>query len=97
MRQVEYPNRFVAVTVLGVMFIPTYLVFAIFLMVLSALSTRMTGRRTPPNAEMRIAALDWPLLHWARSMVSVHVRRLFAGSLLRTTPLWTFYLRLNGV
>ena len=28
------------------------------LMVLSALSTRMTGWRTPPNAEMRIAALD---------------------------------------
>jgi acetyltransferase-like isoleucine patch superfamily enzyme len=29
-------------------------------------------------------------------MVSVHVVRLFAGSLFRATPLWTFYLRLNG-
>jgi acetyltransferase-like isoleucine patch superfamily enzyme len=29
-------------------------------------------------------------------MVSVHVVRLFAGSVLRSTPLWTFYLRLNG-
>ena len=94
--RLDYHNRFVAVTVLSIMFIPTHVVFAVFLMVLSALSTRVNGWRTPPNAEMRIAALEWPLLRWARYMVSVHVVRLFAGSLLRATPLWMFYLRLNG-
>ena len=94
--RLDYPNRFVMVTVLSVMFIPAYVVFAFWLMVLSALSTKLTGWRTPPNMEMRIAALEWPLLNWARYMVSVHLVRLFAGSLLRATPLWTMYLRLNG-
>ena len=45
---------------------------------------------------MSIKALEWPLLNWVRYMVSVHVVRLFAGSVFRATPLWTFYLRLNG-
>jgi acetyltransferase-like isoleucine patch superfamily enzyme len=65
-------------------------------MVFSALSTRWLGWRTPENAEMSIKALEWPLLHWVRYMVSVHVVRLFAGSVFRATPVWTFYLRLNG-
>ena len=94
--RVDYPNRFVAASVLGIMFIPTYVAFAVYLMILSAVSTRLTGWRTPPNMDMRIAALEWPVLGWARYMVSIHIVRLFAGSLLRATPLWTFYLRLNG-
>ncbi len=40
-------------------------------------------------------ALEWPLLYWVRYMVSVHVVRLFAGSVFRAMPLWTFYLRLR--
>jgi acetyltransferase-like isoleucine patch superfamily enzyme len=70
--------------------------FAVSLMVLSALSTRWLGWRTPANGEMPINALEWPLLCWVRYMVSVHIVRLFAGSVFRATPLWTFYLRLNG-
>ena len=84
--RLDYPNRFVVVTVLSIMSIPTCVVFAVFLMVLLALSTRVTGWRTLPNAEMRIAALEWLLLRWAHYMVSVHIVRLFAGSLLRATP-----------
>ena len=94
--RIDYPNRLVAVSVLAIMFIPTYVAFAVYLMVLSAVSTKLTGWRTPANREMRIAALEWPVLAWARYMVSIHFVRLFAGSLLRATPLWTFYLRLNG-
>lgn len=94
--QIGYPHNVVRTVVLSMAFVPTYLIFAICLMVLSALSTRLTGWRTPANAEMVIAELGWPLMNWARYMISVHVVRLFAGSVLRATPLWTFYLRLNG-
>jgi len=94
--QIAYPHSVVRTVALSMAFVPTYLIFAIVLMVLSAVSTRLTGWRTPANAEMVIAELGWPLMNWARYMVSVHVVRLFAGSVLRATPLWTFYLRLNG-
>jgi len=91
-----YPVEFVRVAVLSMVFVPTYLIFAFCLMVFSALSTAVTGWRTPPDAQMEIARLQWPLLNWARYMISVHVVRLFAGAVFRATPLWTLYLRLNG-
>lgn len=84
------------VLVLALTFVPAYLAFAAALMFLSALATRMLGWRTPPNAEMSIAEIGWPLLHWARYAAVHHVVRVFAGSVLRSTPLWTLYLRLNG-
>jgi acetyltransferase-like isoleucine patch superfamily enzyme len=92
----SYPFMLMRIVVVSMAFIPAYGLFAFSLMVLSALSTRWLGWRTPANAEMPIKGLDWPLLCWVRYMVSVHVVRLFAGSLFRATPLWTFYLRLNG-
>jgi acetyltransferase-like isoleucine patch superfamily enzyme len=91
-----YPNRLYAIIVLAIAFVPTYVLFAFFLMVLSALATLVTGWRTPRDAEMPIASLSWPLMNWARYMVSIHVVRLFAGAIFRATPLWTLYLRLNG-
>jgi acetyltransferase-like isoleucine patch superfamily enzyme len=91
-----YPFVLVRIVVLSMVFVPAYGLFAFSLMVLSALSTRWLGWRTPVNVEMPIKALEWPLLRWVRYMVSVHVVRLFAGSVFRATPLWTFYLRLNG-
>jgi acetyltransferase-like isoleucine patch superfamily enzyme len=81
---------------LALSFVPAYLVFALGLMVLSALSTRALGWRTPPAVEMPIAEIGWPLLRWARYAAINHVVRVFAGSFLRSTPLWTMYLRLNG-
>jgi acetyltransferase-like isoleucine patch superfamily enzyme len=91
-----YPYVLVRIIVLGMAFVPAYGLFAVSLMVLSALSTRWLGWQTPARTEMRITALEWPLLNWVRYMVSVHIVRLFAGSVFRATPLWTFYLRLNG-
>lgn len=76
--------------------VPCYVVFAFCLMVLSALSMRVVGWRTPANAAMRIADFPPPLLVWARYLASAHVVRLFAGTLFRATPLWTLYHRLNG-
>jgi acetyltransferase-like isoleucine patch superfamily enzyme len=92
----EYRYLLVRIVVLSMAFVPAYGLFALCLMVLNALAMRWLGWRTPANREMRIADFEWPLLDWVRYMVSVHVVRLFAGTAFRSTPLWTFYLRLNG-
>jgi hypothetical protein len=76
--------------------VPSYVLFALSLMALSALATRITGWRTPADAEMRIADMEWPLLNWMRCMVSTHLVRLFAGTLFRGSPIWTAYLRMAG-
>jgi acetyltransferase-like isoleucine patch superfamily enzyme len=65
-------------------------------MVVSPLAMRLLRWFTPPNDEMRIADLEWKLLRWVRYVASIHVARLFAGTLFRGTPLWTMHLRLNG-
>jgi acetyltransferase-like isoleucine patch superfamily enzyme len=88
--------RWLHVLLLGMSFIPAYLLFAIFLMVLSALAMRLLDWRPPRRADMRIADLEWPLLDWIRYSVANHLVRVFAGSVLRTTPLWSWYMRLNG-
>jgi acetyltransferase-like isoleucine patch superfamily enzyme len=84
------------VVLLAMWLIPAYLLFALCLMAWSALAMRLLHWRTPPHAEMRIADLEWSLLHWGRYLASAHVVRLLAGTLFRATPLWTCYHRLNG-
>jgi hypothetical protein len=76
--------------------VPSYALFALTLMPLSAVAMRLLGWRTLPNMQMRIVDLEWPLLDWVRFMVSIHVVRFFAGSLFRGSPVWTAYLRLAG-
>jgi acetyltransferase-like isoleucine patch superfamily enzyme len=82
--------------VLGLAVVPSYLAFALALMPVSALACRMLGWRSPDAVEMSIAEMGWPLLGWVRYMVAIHVVRVFAGQLLRGTPVWTAYLRLSG-
>jgi acetyltransferase-like isoleucine patch superfamily enzyme len=84
------------VAALAMAAVPAYVLFALCLMTVSAASTRLTGARTPPNAEMRIADMEWRLLQWVRYMAASHVVRLFAGPIFRGTPFWTAYLRMNG-
>lgn len=90
------PANWIRIVLLSMSLVPAYLLFVITLMVLSAVSVHLLGWRTPANAEMRIADLEWPVLRWARYAMSTHLVRVFAGTLLRATPLWTFYHRLNG-
>jgi hypothetical protein len=85
--------RLVAISIL---IVPSYLLFTLALMPVSALTTRVTGWRTPANVELRIADMDWPLLDWARAMVATQLVRVFSGTLFRGTPIWTWYLRLAG-
>jgi acetyltransferase-like isoleucine patch superfamily enzyme len=75
---------------------PSYLLFALCLMVISPLTLRLLRWHTPPDAEMRIADLDWALLRWVRYGASIHLARVIAGTWVRGTPLWTSHLRLSG-
>jgi acetyltransferase-like isoleucine patch superfamily enzyme len=76
--------------------VPAYLVFALALVALSALSTRVFGWRTPAEGAWKIRDLEWPLLNWSRYMISTHVVRVLVGTFFRSSPLWTWYLRWNG-
>jgi acetyltransferase-like isoleucine patch superfamily enzyme len=80
----------------SVALVPCYVAFALALIVVSPLATRLTGARTAPNLELRIADMDWRLMQWARYMVAIHIVRVFAGTLFRGSPIWTAYLRWNG-
>jgi len=75
---------------------PSYALFILTLMPVSAIVTRALGWRTPAGAEMRIADMEWPLLRWVRYMASIHMVRVAAGQFVRGTPVWTSYLRLSG-
>ncbi|MGE0450794.1 MAG: hypothetical protein AB7Q29_14570 [Vicinamibacterales bacterium] len=75
---------------------PAYALFALCLMLVSSASTRVTGARSPDRADMRIADMSWPMLRWARYMAACYVVRLFAGVLVRGTPIWSWYMRMNG-
>lgn len=81
---------------LGAATVPAYLIFAHLLMLFSALACRLLGWRPKPDREMRIAEWGWPLIDWARYSVVSHVVRLLAGTALRATPMWVWYLRLDG-
>ena len=92
----DAPGSLVRLLVFSLLVAPSYVLFALMLMVLSAASTRLTGWRSPARSEMPIAELDWALLDWVRYMVAIHIVRFFAGTLFRGSPIWTTYLRLNG-
>jgi acetyltransferase-like isoleucine patch superfamily enzyme len=81
---------------ISVVAVPSYAMFALLLMFVSAVTARTLSWHTPPDEHMRIADLGWPLLQWARSMVAIHIVRFFAGALFRGSPVWTAYLRLAG-
>ncbi|MGE0703167.1 MAG: DapH/DapD/GlmU-related protein [Vicinamibacterales bacterium] len=74
----------------------SYGLFALCLMPASALMCRLTGARTPHDTDLRLADMPWPMMRWARYVVSIHIVRIFSGTLFRSSPIWTWYLRLNG-
>lgn len=82
--------------VFSVAIVPCYVLFAIVLLVIAPLLIRLAGWHTPNDAEMRIADVSWPLLKWVRYVAANHIVRIFAGTLFRSSPLWTLHLRLAG-
>jgi acetyltransferase-like isoleucine patch superfamily enzyme len=93
---VTVPGSGVRLAAFSAAIVPSYVLFAFCLMAVSPLAARMLGWKTPVNAEMRIADLEWPLLGWVRYGASIHLVRVLAGLLFRGTPIWTAYLRLSG-
>lgn len=84
------------IVIFGVLAPFSFALFAFCLMPVSAAATKLTGARTPDETELTIAEMGWPIMRWARYMVSIHIVRVFAGTLYRSSPVWTWYLRLNG-
>lgn len=81
---------------LAIIAVPSYLLFALGVMFYSALLTRLLGWRTHPDLQERLADFEWPLLDWGRYLISIHVTRMFAGGVFRSTPVWVQYMRWNG-
>jgi acetyltransferase-like isoleucine patch superfamily enzyme len=77
-------------------FIPSYIIFALALVVVSPLIIGVVGWRTPAHAEMQIADVDWPLLNFVRYAAANHLVRVLAGTFFHGSPVWTTHLRLAG-
>jgi acetyltransferase-like isoleucine patch superfamily enzyme len=90
------PLPLVRPVILAMSLVPAYLSFAVTLVALSALAMHVFGWRTPPAGAWRLADLEWPLLNWSRYMISTHVVRVLVGTFFRSSPLWTWYMKLNG-
>jgi acetyltransferase-like isoleucine patch superfamily enzyme len=89
-------DRMVRMVVVSVLLVPSYIAFALYLMLASAMANRLTRAQTPADATMRLSDMSWPLMRWARYMAASHVVRVLAGTVFRGSPIWTAYLRLNG-
>ena len=76
--------------------VPAYVLFALLLTVVSPAATWLTGARTPDGLTLRVADLPRPVLRWAEYVAAIHVVRVCAGTLFRGSPVWSFYLWLNG-
>ena len=76
--------------------VPLYLLGALLLMICTAGATRLLGWRTADGLEEPLMEGSWAVLTWARYLVTIHVVRVFAGPAYRSTPAWSWYLRLNG-
>jgi acetyltransferase-like isoleucine patch superfamily enzyme len=95
--QARWPiNDGLRVLLLSLAVVPLYLLFAALLVVMSALATRVLGWRTPAGITARLADFEWPVLTWGRYLMTIHVVRVFAGPAFRSSPIWSWYLRLNG-
>lgn len=75
---------------------PGLAAFGLLLLACSALACRVMRWRTPPDRELPLGPLEWPLLRWAAYASCTHVASLLVGTWLRATPAWTWYVRANG-
>lgn len=75
--------------------IPAFVIFASGLMFISAGFNRLVGWRTEPG-EYAIHDYSWKVIKWASYNASINIVRVFCGEIMRSTPLWTYYLKANG-
>jgi acetyltransferase-like isoleucine patch superfamily enzyme len=84
------------VAVLALALVPLYALFSLLLIVTSAFATRWLRWRTPSGITARLIDFEWPVLTWGRYLMTIHVVRVLAGPAFRSTPIWSWYMRLNG-
>lgn len=84
------------VVLVAIGMLPIFLIGALSLILCTAAATQFLGWRTIPDSAMRIGDFGWPLMNWARYLMVTHVVRLLVGVPLRGTPLWGFFIHLNG-
>ncbi|MFN8580659.1 MAG: hypothetical protein U0163_06725 [Gemmatimonadaceae bacterium] len=84
------------VTAGAVGMLPMYLLFALSLIHVTAAAGWLLRWRTEPEAFMPIREFGWPVLRWARGLMLTHVVRILVGIPLRGSPLWSYFVRLNG-
>lgn len=89
-------NDWLRVVLLSLAVVPFYLLFATILVIASAFATRILQWRTPSGISARLTDFEWPVLTWGRYLMTIHVVRVFAGPAFRSSPIWSWYLRLNG-
>ncbi len=75
--------------------IPSYYLFATAFMFLSAGWCRLARWRTTEGA-YPIHDANWTVVRWASYNAAIQLVRVFCGEIMRTTPLWTWYLKANG-
>jgi acetyltransferase-like isoleucine patch superfamily enzyme len=83
-------------TILSFVVLPAYVLFALILVFVSPLGSRLAGWHTLDGEEMKIADFEWPLLDWARYNAGIQLTRSLAGWLFRATPIWSAHLRCQG-
>ncbi len=79
----------------AVSLIPSYFIFCLGLMYLSAGVNRLLRWRTEPG-EYSVQTLNSKLIRWGSYNASIQLVRIFAGEFMRTGPFWTWYLKANG-
>jgi acetyltransferase-like isoleucine patch superfamily enzyme len=82
--------------VISVLLLPSYVLFALCLMPISAAVALLLRFRTPRDVTLRISEMSWSLMRWAQYMTATHIVRLVAGTMFRGSPIWTAYIRMNG-
>ena len=90
------PDATARVLLTSILVVPLYLLFALTLIVVSPLITRLIGARVRSGLELSIADLRWPVLRWAQYVTAIRIVSVLAGPLLCGSPAWTAYVRWNG-
>lgn len=92
----SWPSEYLNVLVIAVSILPSYFVFCLALMAITAATTKLMRWRAPLG-DTPIKGYPKPFLRWVKYNVATHVVRIFAGEVLRASPVWRWFLKANGM
>ena len=91
-----WPSEYLNVLVVAMSILPSYFIFCLGLMAITAAATKVFGWRAP-DGDVPIKGYPKPFIKWVKYNVATHVVRIFAGEVLRASPVWRWFLRANGM